>query len=61
MPKIRVARKQAEKKEFEDYQEEEGRLDYNIWYHKYIGQRKDITRKKRQFSKCVIARDAGMY
>mmetsp|Transcript_11208 Transcript_11208/g.41957 ORF Transcript_11208/g.41957 Transcript_11208/m.41957 type:complete len:425 (+) Transcript_11208:205-1479(+) len=59
MPKIRIARKQAEKKEFEDYQAEEGRLDYNIWYHKYVGQRRDISRKKRQFSKCVIARDAG--
>lgn len=59
MPNIRIARKQSEKKEFEDFQQEEGRLDYNIWYHKYVGQRRDISKKTKKVSKCVIARDAG--
>ncbi|KAL9651188.1 hypothetical protein ABK040_008259 [Willaertia magna] len=57
--KIRKARVQASKKKESNLQREEGGGEYNIWYHKYIGQqsqRKDIEPAE---TRCNIKEDAG--
>ncbi|KAG2389411.1 hypothetical protein C9374_013971 [Naegleria lovaniensis] len=56
--KIRKARVQASNKKESKLQREENGGEYNIWYHKYIGQRqkRDIDAAE---SRCNIKTDAG--
>ena len=59
--KVRKARVQLEKDKGPVFQREEGGQDYNIWYHKHIGTKRErfgIEHKKSE-TRVNIAKDSG--
>jgi RNA recognition motif-containing protein len=58
--KIRKARRQVAKRKNLNLQREEGGGDYNIWYHKYIGQNRERTQEADPATtRCSIMKDSG--
>jgi hypothetical protein len=57
--KRKWARKQAEKPK-NPLQRAEGSNEYNIWYHKYLGDRDDGRERARASNRCVAWRDVGL-
>ncbi|KAL0488044.1 pre-mRNA-splicing factor cwc2 [Acrasis kona] len=58
--KIRKARIQVAKRKNLNLQREEGGGDYNIWYHKYIGQNRERNKTAEPAStRCNIMKDSG--
>jgi len=58
--RIRKARRQVEQRKSSQLQREEGGGEYNIWYHKYIGHKRDRFQELDPADTRVnIARDSG--
>eukprot|EP00297_Palpitomonas_bilix_P004000 CAMPEP_0113912798 /NCGR_PEP_ID=MMETSP0780_2-20120614/29149_1 /TAXON_ID=652834 /ORGANISM="Palpitomonas bilix" /LENGTH=741 /DNA_ID=CAMNT_0000909841 /DNA_START=89 /DNA_END=2314 /DNA_ORIENTATION=+ /assembly_acc=CAM_ASM_000599 len=56
----RPARKQAKELNKKKLQQEEGVGEYNIWYHKHLGEKHEQRGFERALTRCVPARDVGL-